>query len=235
VEGGGYDGDIREVDMSDGQIIDTVIASARQTVIKDRAVRAMEIANRREEAIDNVRRGLEAHRYLAVDGELYKEREDVIHQLVQRVEKTRISMAEAMGEMAKVLGVFNENPYWWEIYENGRGSLCLWKGYTRPRRICRVKFAIADGGLRVFFGEIELNDCVPLDMNIRQACDGHYVAHIYADDCQVVWVGDRVAGPVVVARFAYSAFCEKYWLKQFSIEMVPREFSERVDTTLKGE
>ena len=44
MEGGGYDGDVREVDMSDGQIIDTVIASARQTVIKNRAVRAMEIA-----------------------------------------------------------------------------------------------------------------------------------------------------------------------------------------------
>jgi hypothetical protein len=216
-------------------MIETVIAGARQTVIKDRAARAMEIANRREKAIDDVRKGLAAHRYLDVNGELYQEREEEIHQLVRRIERARISMAEAMGEMAKVLGVFDENPYWWEVYRNGRGSLCLWKGYTRPRRICRVKFAIADGGLRVFFGEIELDDCVLLDMNIRQACGGHYVVHIYADDCQVVWVGDRVAGPVVAARFAYSAFCEKYWSKLFSIEMVPRKFSERVDTAVTGE
>jgi hypothetical protein len=215
-------------------VIETVITGARQAVIKDRAARAMEIANRREEAFDNVRKGLEAHRYLAVDGEIYKEREDIAFQLVQRVEKARISAAEAMGELANTLGVFDEDPYWWEIYEYG--SL-LWKGYTRPRRICRVKFAIADGGLRVFLGEIEPDQdaCVSLDMNIRQACQGDYIAHIYADDCQAVWVGERVAGPVAAARFVYSVFCEKYWSKSFPIEMVPREFSERVDTVITGE
>lgn len=203
-------------------IVDQMIADVRRATVAKQTQRQEMINRRREKALYCIGEAAEKHGlFSGQDKEVVEKQKDLVFDRLFQAKKARVSEAEAMGQLAETVGDFDSPLLFWEIRStdsnmgNGRGAkqdsrgedgVLLWKGYVVARRVCRIRACVSFDGLREGSGEPEERR-IYLDLNVRRACSGGYVASAHADGGTAVgFSGGEEGTPDNAMIWAYLAF-----------------------------
>lgn len=183
------------------RVIDAMIANVRSKARADRRQRQEELEARRTEVLRRIGQAAVDHGLPIAQS---VEADETLRVRLQEAQQARISLAEAMADLAEFSGDFTSPLWWWDIQTDSGTS--LWKGYVIDRRLCRIRF-VADRSGTMDGIEVPYNEQVHLDINVRQACHGAFVASVYAGGSVAVGISEGDSASIEDAVVsAYVAF-----------------------------
>jgi hypothetical protein len=131
---------------------------------------------RRDAAFDRL--NLAIDRFMASPGDK-EEKGDLAVEVIEFVVESRISMAEAMVDLAD-RGFFSIRPFFKVFDSKSQGGRALWRGYVHNEVYA---FATAYGSIdgQSCRTERTQDNSVEVSINVARKCSGGYVAHAYTD------------------------------------------------------
>jgi hypothetical protein len=153
--------------------------------------------------------------------------EEMVRLRLEEVQNQRISHAEAIAKITMDSGDFEVDTMWCDVMSRGEMPVSLWKGYVARKKLAEIKFKATPFGLDAkIFSDVPHVD--HLDVNIRYACEGGFVAALYGKDGVAVGISDgENACPGEAAEKAYVAYFKG--VKEVDVSEVPRRFVQLLE------
>jgi hypothetical protein len=185
--------------MTDGVSIESLISKAKKQVHDEERKKRLEKMSRRDVALERLKDA--AVKYVASGKpEEQQGRLDRVTEIADIVAQSRISMAEAMVDLAE-RGLFDVTPFFRSIKAK-EGSRVLWRGYIHNKHFALLEVYGAPDGQTCRI-ESDSEHRVGIKLNVARKCSGGYITHASGDGFDYIGESTEEEGAHVSMGRAY--------------------------------